>query len=262
MSRQTIATIVALGLVLGTLPTYLAHAADEPCPGVRGGQVFPFDGTNVIFDSIALQEQAGQRDIVNCVMIPNATHEYHIDWGEAGINSFTRKGFLMSSRHLGDDPKIEESTAYVGVNRTKFAPGLETEKGFVAKLKEVFETRFFGSVSTVARDQPEPAREAKLRPVDLQFAAQLSEPGRARLEYVDLAAPGNITIGFSLPEDVRKVLASSDLQFRLSADRTAFDYSIGSGEPVAIRIVVLLKNSDFQEIGTVPVTIIIASSGR
>jgi hypothetical protein len=220
MSRRKFGRTTALGLFVGIVGAYHAYAANEQCPGPGGGQVFPFDKTTISFDSIPGQSTGGQRNIVNCVMILNAAHEYHIDWSDAGIDAYTIKGYLMSSRYLGDNPKIDISTAYIGVNRTKFTPGLGTEKTFFIKIKEAFETRFLGSVSIVGRGQPEPAREAKLQPVDLQFVTQLTEPGRAQLEFADLAAQGNINISFSLPEDVRKALAATDQQFRLSKSPT------------------------------------------
>lgn len=251
--------IVISGLMFGLFSAVTAYGAEQPCPEPGAGEVFPFDGTKVTFDSIQQQTTATEKSVVNCVLIANAKHEYHVDWSEAGINAFTEKGFLRSTRHLGDIPELDKSIAYIGVNRTKFTPGLETEKTIIAKLREAFESRFLGSVSLVGNNQPEPVREGKLLTVNLRFVAELSEPGRARLEYSDEAAQA-LNIGFSLPDDVQKTIPDRELLHRLSRDPSSFEYSVGPGEPVAVTVPIVLKNSDFQPIGTIPVIIIMPSS--
>jgi hypothetical protein len=257
MFRRVIAKTIAIGMLFTAFSACHARAAEMTCPGEQG---FPFDGTRIAFDSFPGRSPKGQLSVVNCVVIAKAAHEYRIDWSEAGIDAYTDKGLQVSSRYLGDDPKMDGSTAYVGVNRTKFTPGLLTEKTLLVKIKEAFESHFLGSVSTVSRDQPEAARQTRLQPVDLEFEAELTEPGRAHLEFVNHAGANSNGIGFSLPEDVRKTLPDPGTRFRFSGERGSIDYSTGPGDPVAIRVIVTLLNSDYQEIGSIPVTIIVGSS--
>ena len=166
-----------------------------------------------------------------------------------------------SSLYVGDDTQMDPSTAFVGINRTPFDPHLIDDKPWWVKVGDRILSTFDGAVSTIPRDRSEKERLERLQPVALRFVAELTEPGRARLQFSN-AAPEGGAIHFTAPDELRQLVPQLEPEFSVGADATAVEYPIGEGEASAQRIVITLRNSDGQAIGSIPIVAILAAERR
>jgi hypothetical protein len=239
-----------------------ARADDPSCPGPRQGEKFPFDSTDIIFDSFTLPDPTGHAKLVNCVRVLKPSYPYHVDWVGSGIDAFTgTDGSQSSSLYVGDDTQMDPSTAFVGINRTRFDPHLIHDKPWWVKVGDRILSTFDGAVSTIPHDRPEKERLERLQPAALRFVAQLTEPGRARLEFSN-AAPDAGAIRFTAPDELRQLVPQLEPEFSIGAEASAVEYSIGDGEAAAQRIIITLRNSDGQAIGSIPIVAVLATERR
>lgn len=134
-----------------------------------------------------------------------------MDW--SGINLkdvFTNNGYLSTSLTISGVPIVGGSIAYVGANRTDFSLGILKEQSLKDAVEKLtlralnWVSSFRGSVSTAASGQPEPARQEKLQPVDLEFTSEQSEGGAVTLRYVNHARESQARIGFSPPAEIAR----------------------------------------------------------
>lgn len=253
--------VICLAVVTGaqSLP---ARADDPPCPGPHQGEKFPFDSTNIIFDSFTLPDPTGHAKLVNCVRVLKPSYPYHVDWVGSGIDAFTGKDGSQSSwLYVGDDTQMDPSTAFVGINRTRFDPHLIHDRPWWVKVGDRLLSAFDGAVSTVPHDRSEKERLERVQPVALRFVAQLTEPGRARLEFSN-AAPDGRAIRFTTPDELRQLVPQLEPEFSVGAEASSVEYPIGEGDAAAQRIVITLRNSDGQAIGSIPVVAVLAVQRR
>jgi hypothetical protein len=232
-----------------------ARADGPPCPGTDA-QSIPFDGTNVLFDSLLSKSAQGGAKVTYCLKIENYKHDYAVDWEGTDLRDLiTRNGALSSERAIdGDDPGyIDQSTAYLGVNRKDVHPGIYKEKTVLVALKQALVTYLSGAVSTAARGRPD--REARSVPAELTFKAQQKDPGYASLEFSN-SAPQAQEIRFTFPEAVRQKYKELDGQFSIGHEPKSVSYDLGPGERSGQRVQITFQNSDNQEVGSMPIDII------
>ncbi len=241
--------------------TSSACANGPPCPS-PDAQSIPFDGTNVLFDSLLGKSAQGGAKVTYCLKIENYQHEYAVDWEGTDIRDLiTRNGALSSQRSIdGDDPGyIDKSTAYLGVNRKEVHPGIYQEKTLLVAAKQILMTYLSGAVSTAARGRPD--REEHAVPAELTFVARQNEPGHASLEFVN-RAPGAEPIRFMLPEVVRQKYRELDGPLTITREARSISYDLGPGQASGQRVTITFRNSDNQEVGTMPIDIIASRPER
>ena len=191
------------------------------------------------------------------------SHPYHVGSGRLGDQSaFTGEDGSQSSwLYVGDETQMDPSTAFVGIDRTLFEPHLIHDKPWWVKIGARLQWAFDGAVSTIPRDRSEKERLERLQPVALRFVAELTEPGRARLEFSN-AAPEGGAIHFTAPDELRQLVPQLEPEFSVGAEASAVEYPIGEGEAAAQRIVITLRNSDGQAIGSIPIVAVLATQRR
>jgi hypothetical protein len=243
----------------------LAGAAEESvCPSVKSGQIVHFDNTTITFDSVPSKISEDATKIIYCVKFAKAAHEYLVDW--SGINLkdvFTDKGYVSTSLTVSGVPVVGGSIAYVGANRTDFSLGILKEQswkdaGGKAGLRLLnWVSSFRGSVSTTASGQPEPARQEKLQPVDLEFTSEQSKDGAVTLRYVNHARESKVPIGFSPPPEIARNNEAIPQNIVLAAEPGELHYKVDPANAVHKVVAVTLHNSDHQDIASVPVVVVV-----
>lgn len=258
--------LVLVVLVLGLSKTPAVAEAPEShvCPAAKTGQSVPFDNTTITFDSVPIPVSKDATQLTYCVKFATAAHDYLVDWNSVNLRGvFTRGGYLSTSLTIAGEPVVGASVAYIGANRTDFSLGIlkqQTVKDAVEKLAlRLFNwaSSFHGSVSTVASAQPKSLRREKLQPVDLEFSSQQSEDGMVTLRFVNHAGENRSRIGFSPPAELARQNDSIPKNVTLTIEPGELHYKVDPASAVHKLVPLTLRNSDYQEIATVPVILVV-----
>ncbi|HUH85218.1 MAG TPA: hypothetical protein VLX85_11445 [Stellaceae bacterium] len=220
------------GLVLATLPFSVQVAAAQTvtdfrklCPSLRPQQL-NFESLVVNVDSVAEPVTKDRSEIINCVQIAGAKHEYYVDLVGTNLsNVWTRDGGYLAQNDpfVTRDAQYESTLLYLGQNRDQYDVKILKEKSKVAVITDRVLTWLIASLPT-RRNQPQDS----LQPVALRFEAHdLGET--VELAFADQASQGR-PLTFRIAESAGPDLG--ERTFRIGREVTRITYRTPTGPKV------------------------------
>jgi hypothetical protein len=242
----------------------LGQYADDTkiCPGDKP-QHAPFDGRTAYFNSVAQPADKAATLVTDCVEIPDAPHEYYVDWPDTNVReTFTSSGRMSAAETFSDSPMLQSSSLYLGADRKEFQAGIYRDASLREALSDAVKSwisHFHGAVSTISTDRPEPERRKELQRVDVEVRLDV-DGTTANFSVTERSQEPHAPLRVRTPEEIRRANEHAPPDLPLAKETVVIRFQIDREKAAVLHVPLILTNSDHRIVGAIPATVITSES--
>jgi hypothetical protein len=220
------------------------------CP-TNSAQQLLFESKKILVDSALRNLGKGREEVINCIHILDAKHEYYVDLVGTNLqNVWTQNGgyLAVNDPFVTRAAEYQPTLLYVGPNRARYDVKILREK---SKIGALFDDVVTWLVASLPTQRAEP--EKNLRPVVLEFHAYRSA-STVKLEFRDRAPGSAEPIAFRFSDMVGNRIPTLRGQTLLIGRETAsLGYELPKGESIVLPAQIYFLNADKSPVASMDV---------